>query len=520
VDHDQRIAKLEQQLRDERRLRDAAEQKAAKQATNARTWRERAEERADRIERLLDERERLTTPRGLLRAAVGRGVREVRSARGQRRPESSRVEVSGQPSLPASQPLRAPRLPSIQVGHLVADSDLVRVVDQCTGHDLREGGSGLFEADVVVIEESVLDQAPRDLADQIREWVTLDARQPLVWAGANPPEGGPTLAVIPGTSPLRHTFDPAVDMPVGRPASVASDWVGGWAGLDPADPASIAMAARAEPVQGATDPVRAGDAFRRHVWRTHHPGVVAHELMQAAGLSLEDPAPEVAAILVSNRPDDLRHQIVAITDQEHPRLSLRVGCHGFSSAEVAEAVDIAASRLPVEVFDLPSTRELGWCLNRVIEGSSAAVLAKIDDDDYYGPGYLVDAVQALDYANAAIVGRICSFTHLEGQGKTVLRRLGDEEMHYDGTLIGATMVFRRSAWEQAPFPHKTLAEDVSFQRAVRTSGGQVYVASRWDFVYRRRVNGNTWRAPDEHFLANAQDAWDGWEPSNADLEPS
>lgn len=520
MDHDQRIGRLEQQLRDERRLRDAAEQKAAKQASSAQTWRDRADERAARIERLLEERDRLTTPRGLLRAAVGRGVREVRGARDRRRQDSSRTGTAPQGPPPEVRPRLAPRLPSVQVGHLVEDPDLARIVSQCTGHDLREGGSGLFEADVVLIEESALDRAPRDLAEHIRDWIRLDARQPLVWTGANPPDGGPTLAVTTGSSPLRRTFDPAVDTPVGRPARVPRDWVGRWEGLDPLNATSVAMAARAEPVHGSADPVRAGDALRRHVWGTHHPGVVAHDLLQAAGLSLEDPTPEVAAILVSNRPDDLRHQVVAITEQEHPRLRVRIGCHGFSSAEVAEAVDIAASHGPVEVFDLPSTRELGWCLNRVIEGSGASVLAKIDDDDYYGPGYLVDAVQALDYANAAIVGRICSFTHLEGQGKTVLRRFGDEEMHYDGTLIGATMVFRRSSWEQAPFPHKTLAEDVSFQRAVRTSGGQVYVASRWDFVYRRRVSGNTWRAPDEHFLANAEDAWEGWNPSNADLEPS
>jgi len=172
------------------------------------------------------------------------------------------------------------------------------------------------------------------------------------------------------------------------------------------------------------------------------------------------------------------------------------------------------------VVDLPSDRPLGWCLNRVIEGVGSPVLAKIDDDDHYGPGYLIDAVQALDYADAAIVGRVCSFTHLEGQGRTVLRRLGDEERFYDGTLIGATMVFRRSAWERTPFAHKTLAEDVSFQRGVMALGERMYVASRWDFVYRRREQGNTWRAPDEHFLAHSTDAWSGWEPHRADLEPA
>lgn len=511
-EHERRVEALSQQLRDERRLRDAAERKAARQAEKSQIWRDRAEERMDRIDRLVEQREQRGSLMGRLRANLSdlRPSKEVGGNGAE--PDASDTTARAR-ATEGFQPV--PALPHVQLAHLVADVDLTRVVAETTGHDLAGSGAGFFEADVVLVEEAALAAASDEVQERFAEWEALDARQPLVWAGAPRQWHGP-VTVVGDDVEVPATFDPATDRPVGRPGEVDAATLP--EAPEPGSHAAAAAAARATPLAGDDDPVRAADLRRRSAWATQHPAAVGARLLAAAGWSFEDPTLEVCGVLVSNRPDDLRRQLLAMPDQLHRPLRLRVGCHGFSSGEVAAELSTVAEQLPVDVDDLPGDRPLGWCLNRVVEQVPSPVLAKIDDDDHYGPGYLLDAVQALTYSGAAIIGRVCSFTHLEGQGRTVLRRIGEEERYYDGTLVGATMVFLRSAWERAPFAHKTLAEDVSLQRGTMTAGERMYVASRWDFVYNRRAGSdNTWRAPDEHFLANARDAWEGWQPHRADL---
>lgn len=538
-----RIEALERLVRDERRLRDAAERKAADQATKTRRWRERSEARTERITRLEADRDRLKAQRAALREEVRRrrlvpGVLLRKPARSTTQPapgnEPEQVappvvvdpppveapETTVVDTAPAPVAARRPAIPTVQAGTVVDDPALRLLVAETTNLDLAVDPSGFFESDVLVVEAAALQRSTPDLRDAFAEWVGLDARQPLVWISDNPADtpAGATLRVGRGALELPATFDPAHHTPVGRPGVVRDTTAMTTSDFDPRDPGSVAEAARAVPRAGAPDPVAAGDWLRRRVWAEQAPAALMRRVVNATGLSYEDPTPEVTALVVSNRPDDLRRQIVAITAQDHPRLRVAVGCHGFSSREVVDALAVATERRPTVVHDLPAGETLGWCLNRVVESVGSAVVAKIDDDDHYGPGYLTDALQAMDYSGAGVIGRVASFTYLEGEDRTILRRLGDEEMYYDGTLIGATLVFDRSIWERSPFPHKTLAEDVGLQRGARALGKRVYVASRWDFVYHRRVSGNTWRVPDEHFLAHHADAWPGWHPEQADLE--
>jgi len=84
-------------------------------------------------------------------------------------------------------------------------------------------------------------------------------------------------------------------------------------------------------------------------------------------------------------------------------------------------------------------------------------------------------------------------------------------------------VWDRGVWERNPFPHRTVGEDYSFLRGARLLGLDVYVNARFEFVYRRRRSGNTWKAPDELFTQGSEVGWDGDRPLNADvsdLEPT
>ena len=154
--------------------------------------------------------------------------------------------------------------------------------------------------------------------------------------------------------------------------------------------------------------------------------------------------------------------------------------------------------------------------NTAAEATSAGVLAKIDDDDYYGPGFLTDAVDALRYSRAEIVGKSAHFTYVQGSDVTVLRRSDDEERFVNGAVAGGSMVFRRRIWEDVRFPVKPRRVDALFLRGARAIGARVFANTRWDFVYTRRAADQTWRADDDVFLANTLPAWEGHHPERSD----
>jgi len=59
----------------------------------------------------------------------------------------------------------------------------------------------------------------------------------------------------------------------------------------------------------------------------------------------------------------------------------------------------------VKVFQLDEKITLGTCMNYGISQSSHDVIAKFDDDDYYGPKYLLDSVKAFQRHDADVIAK-------------------------------------------------------------------------------------------------------------------
>ena len=64
---------------------------------------------------------------------------------------------------------------------------------------------------------------------------------------------------------------------------------------------------------------------------------------------------------------------------------------------------------------------LGACMNLGVEAATGDLVAKVDDDNFYGTHYLTDLVRALDYSGADVVGKWAHLVHLESSGATLLR---------------------------------------------------------------------------------------------------
>jgi hypothetical protein len=255
---------------------------------------------------------------------------------------------------------------------------------------------------------------------------------------------------------------------------------------------------------------------RRRVFAERAPWRVAEEMLDVAGIGHEPADPTVASVLVSNRPDRVEAAIAGVLAQAH-RTRLVVGCHGFAADAVRRMLEGATVRDEPIVIEFDGSWPLGRCLNHAIASTPDPVIAKIDDDDHYGPAYLTDAVQALRYGGSPLVGKGAVFVYLEGRDTTYLRRPEVVERLHTGTPNGGTLVFRRGLWESIPFPHRTVGEDVAFVEAAKRTGAIPYAPSPWEYVYRRGTGTNTWQAVDDVFLDGAVMAWSGDDPTRADV---
>lgn len=174
-------------------------------------------------------------------------------------------------------------------------------------------------------------------------------------------------------------------------------------------------------------------------------------------------------------------------------MSLTVGIHGEHSADEYAA---PLAGLPVDhLVDLPAQWSLGRCLNHLIGLAPADILAKIDDDDRYHPEYLAEAIHALDFSGAAVVGKRSYPEITLAGGVEVSRRLVHLGLvnQYSNHVAGSSLVFRYETWQRHRFSDRTVGEDSHFLKAVVAARGLVYVTSDQNFAVTRHDEGHTWQ---------------------------
>jgi len=521
---------LEQELRDERARRRAAESRIEELTERADLWKKRAEERSERITRILEDQRAKGSPLWPLRRLFSkRDQGEVIPATVERRQTAAGYTPTSAPR-PSHQ---WPSVKSVVSVSLAVDPGITRCLSSFDDTDLtRATSEDLDRADLVVIDPEALAQAPAEIQKRLAIWSREVGRQRLLWwtSGSAP---DPTL-IRPGDVTVANSaetahqhglrylpgcLDPALHRPDPEAHRGGSSVIEG--GRDRLSSPPLPMIEAAASGVGFDTSPGAGTAARRWAYRHHSPWVRAHQLLNLVGLRAAQPIPRVAAILVSHRPEFLPAAINAVLRQTHLLTELVVGVHGASPTAEIDAILTSAS-IPIEMIELDRAFTLGECLNLAISKTSAPILAKIDDDDHYGPAHIEDSFHTLAYSGADVVGKGAHYTYVASRDSTILRRPGPEEKDVDGSPNGATLVFHRKAWDQVGFPHRPRHVDTGFLRAAREMGAQVYVGSRWEFCYVRNPEGHTWETEDEVFLAGSEPSWEGFHPERVevpDVEP-
>lgn len=245
---------------------------------------------------------------------------------------------------------------------------------------------------------------------------------------------------------------------------------------------------------------------QRRIWNEH---TYAHRAEMIVASVLPEKlrpiaVPTVSALVPTIRPHQLEHVFATIGSQTDVDIELVLLTHGFEAA--LDYVEELAAKYGVERFKLlTASRDvtLGECLNRCVAASSHEVLTKMDDDDYYGPQYLVDLLHALDYSDADVVGKQAHYMHFQSSKATVLRT-AHMEHRLTRFVVGPTITARREVFESHPFEAVNRGEDTAFLKAVTTAGGSIYSADRFNFCQMRQGDGHTWDVSDEELAASGE----------------
>lgn len=213
--------------------------------------------------------------------------------------------------------------------------------------------------------------------------------------------------------------------------------------------------------------------------------------------------PSVSVVTATNRPHQVEHILRSVAAQREVRAQLVLVTHGFDAPpwlqDKADELGLAS----VEVRQAEPSLSLGACLNHGIQAADGDVVAKMDDDDLYGPHYLADHLRALDYSGAEVVGKRAHHMLISDTGALVVRFPYYERMLTD-LVMGPTLMLHRDLATRLPFADLTRGEDTDFLRRVLLEGGRIYASDRYNFVQVRRDTGHTWQVSTAELLANAR----------------
>lgn len=253
---------------------------------------------------------------------------------------------------------------------------------------------------------------------------------------------------------------------------------------------------------------RATHLGQRRIWREHSYGSRAQQVVHDVGLAASAVVqrPSVTALVSTNRPHQLDHVLRTVGAQAGVDVQLALLTHGFE-VEDGAALRLRAKEAGVDdlvLLDAPAGVPLGACLNLLVDAANGDVVAKMDDDDLYGPQYLSDQLYAMAFSGAEVVGKQAHYMYLEAQDATVLR-FAEREHRFTDFVMGPTIVARRDIVSTVQFPALPRGEDSAFLSGALDSGARIYSADRFNFVQLRSGGGtHTWTVTDAELLASGE----------------
>lgn len=253
---------------------------------------------------------------------------------------------------------------------------------------------------------------------------------------------------------------------------------------------------------------RLGHLAMREVYAKHLYGHRVETVLAAAGVPWARRERSISVILPTNRPGQVGHAIAQVARQLHRPLQLVLVTHGFT-ADGAAATARAAGLDDVVVLAADADLTLGAVLNLGIDAADGAYLAKMDDDNIYGPHYLGDLAASFDFTTAGLVGKGAHYCEMRTHGVTLLRfphlEHTEAELVQGGTILADGDLLRKLRFGDLP-----RAVDSDLLRRVQAEGAGIHSADRFNFIsVRGDREAHTWKVGDEELMRHGRVAFHG-----------
>jgi glycosyltransferase involved in cell wall biosynthesis len=163
----------------------------------------------------------------------------------------------------------------------------------------------------------------------------------------------------------------------------------------------------------------------------------------------------------------------------------------------------------VTVQKFSEDQTLGTILSTLASQSHGDYIAKMDDDDYYGPEHLRDLLDAALDTGADVVGRAMNYVYLEPLQLTVRRFAphGTQAVElWSDWVCGGTILAKRDVAEAADwFGDGNTAVDRFMLSGITNNGGKIWRTFGAGYIYRRTFTFHTYVTNYSKYLNGANE---------------
>ncbi|MFC5650043.1 glycosyltransferase [Paenibacillus solisilvae] len=159
----------------------------------------------------------------------------------------------------------------------------------------------------------------------------------------------------------------------------------------------------------------------------------------------------------------------------------------------------------VRIYRVDQSKNLGACLNFAVARANFNYIAKFDDDDYYSPDYIHEAMLLFTSSNADVIGKRSCYFYFPHRSVLLLRKTSVKPYGQCSRIAGATIMFHKRVFQKVSFnPRVVQGSDALFIQACLRKGYSIYNTSPYNFVAFRRPNRNshTWKVTDTQLLSS------------------
>lgn len=213
---------------------------------------------------------------------------------------------------------------------------------------------------------------------------------------------------------------------------------------------------------------------------------------------------KISVVTSTVRKQNLDDLITRLNHQNYVQLEIVLLTHGFklTNSEKEQLTDL--SKHPIKFLYESSSVVYGKCLNICIENMDYEYFAKIDDDDFYYPNYLIDSWLVYQYSKAELVGKHSTYWYMKNQN-LVAERFQGQVNKYTKYVAGATLFSRSEFIKRYKFSPLASGIDRDLLSRIDEDKHRIYCGNPYEFcVYRDDDNeSHTWKVDDLYILRSS-----------------